>query len=120
MGKYPLTPAEKARFDRIWESMATSKKTVALIDFDHFCSWLRGEDSSFYYAIKGKLKDLWEEVKTAVGDFAEGFMKGTCAVVGTPIVGLVEGISEGLENGLEAGFKKGFESMGKFLDDLFD
>ena len=118
MGKYPLTPSERARFDRMWSGLAAGKKATAVLDFEHFCSWLRGEDTSFYYAIKNKLQDLWNEVKSTIGEIAEGVGKGAAAVVVTPIVGIIEGVAEGFENGLEAGVKKGFKAMGNFLDDL--
>lgn len=118
MGKHPLTPSERERFDRIWSELSGSRKATAVLDFEHFCSWLRGEDSSFYYAIKNKLQDLWEEVKSTIGEIAEGVGKGAAAVVVTPIVGIIEGVAEGFENGIEAGIKKGFKAMGNFLDDL--
>lgn len=120
MGKYPLTPSERERFDRIWRGLSGSRKATALLDFEHFCSWLRGEDSSFYYAIKNKLQDLWEEVKSTIGEIAEGVGKGAAVVVVTPIVGIIEGVAEGFENGIEAGIKKGFKAMGNFLDDLLN
>lgn len=119
MGKYPLTPSERARFDRMWNGMAAGKKATAVIDFDHFCSWLRGEDASFYYSIKNKLKELWDEIKSTIGDVAEGAFLGVVGVATAPIVGVYEGIKEGFDNGLEAGVKKGFKAMGDYLDDLF-
>ena len=98
--------------------MSDARKATLVIDFDHFCSWLRGEDSSFYYAIRGKLREVWNEIKSTIGEIAEGVGKGAAAVVFTPIVGVIEGVAEGFENGLEAGVKKGFKAMGNFLDDL--
>jgi len=120
MGKYPLSPSEKARFDRIWGEMAMAKKAEAVVDFDHFCQWLRGEDYSFYNAIKEKLYELWESVKETAGDIAEGFAKGFAAVAVTPIVGIAEGIEKTFEDGPIEGVKHGFKKMGEFLDDLFD
>lgn len=120
MGKYPLTPSERARFDRIWAGLSAGKKATAVLDFEHFCSWLRGEDSSFYYSVSNKLRELWEEVKSTAGDIAEGVILGVAGITTAPIVGLYEGIKEGLDNGFESGVKKGIKSMGKYLDDLFD
>ena len=113
MGKYPLSPSEKARFDRMWSGLSGGKKATAVLDFEHFCNWLRGEDSSFYDAIKNKLRDLWNEVKSTIGDIAEG-------AVLAPVVGVYAGVKEGLENGVEAGVKEGFKAVGKFFDELFD
>lgn len=120
MGKYPLTASERARFDRMWQGLSGGKKATAVLDFEHFCSWLRGEDASFYNSIKNKLRELWTEVKSTVGEIAEGAILGMGAVVATPIVGVVAGVKEGFENGLEAGVKKGVKAMGNFLDNLFD
>ncbi len=118
MGKYPLTPSEKARFDRMWMDLSAGRKATAIIDFEHFCSWLRGEDSSFYYAIKDKLRDLWDEIKSTAGDIAEGVATGVLGLAATPIVGLYEGVKEGLDNGLEAGIKKGFKAISDLWDDI--
>lgn len=101
MGKYPLTPSERARFDRMWNEMSASRKATAVLDFDHFCSWLRGEDSSFYYAIKNKLRELWDDVKSTIGEFAEGVAEGVAIVALAPVVGVVEGI----------------KAIGRWLDD---
>lgn len=101
MGKYPLTPSERARFDRMWKEMSASRKATAVLDFDHFCSWLRGEDSSFYYAIKNKLRELWDDVKSTIGEFAEGVAEGVTIVALAPVVGVVEGI----------------KAIGRWLDD---
>ena len=114
-----LTPSEQARFDRLWKSMSDSRKAMIVIDFDHFCSWLRGEDSSFYYSIKNKLSELWDEVKSTIGDFAEGAFKAYASVAVTPVVAVVEGVKEGFNNGLEAGIDKAFEEGKKFLKDLW-
>ena len=102
MGKYPLTASERARFDRMWNGMSASRKATAVLDFDHFCSWLRGEDSSFYYSIKDKLRELWDEIKSTVTDIAEGIAIGAAVVVAAPIVGVVEGV----------------KAIGRWLDDL--
>lgn len=118
MGKYPLSPSEQARFDRIWRGLTAGRKATVVLDFDHFCSWLKGEDSSFYYAVKNKLRDLWNEIQSTVEEIAEGALIGVGAVVATPIIGIVEGVKEGFENGLEAGVKKGWNAMKNFLDDL--
>lgn len=120
MGKYPLSPSEKVRFDRMWKEITIAKKTEALIDFDHFCQWLRGEDSSFYYAIKNKLYELWEDVKETASEIAEGVAKSVAAVAITPIVGIAETIDKTFEDGPIEGVKHGFRKMGEFLDDLFD
>ncbi|MBR7028450.1 MAG: hypothetical protein IKI05_03445 [Bacteroidaceae bacterium] len=120
MGKYPLTASERARFDRMWNGMSAGRKATAVLDFDHFCSWLRGEDSSFYYSIRDKLRDLWEEVKSTIGDIAEGAFKAYASVAVTPIVAVVEGVKEGFNNGFEAGIDKAFEEGKKFLKDLWD
>ena len=119
MGKYPLTPSERARFDRMWAGMSASKKATAVLDFDHFCSWLRGEDSSFYYSIKNKVKELWDEVKATIGNVAEGAVLGVLGATTAPIVGIYEGVKEGFDNGLEARVKKGLKAMGDYLDTLF-
>ena len=87
MGKYPLTQSEKARFDRMWNGLSGATKATAVLDFDHFCSWLRGEDLSFYNAIKNKLQDLWNEVKSIASDIAEGVAIGDAPVVAAPVVG---------------------------------
>lgn len=118
MGKYPLSPSEEKQFDKMWRELSSGKKATAVLDFDHFCSWLRGEDSSFYYSIQSKLRELWDEIKSTVSDIAEGTLIGVGAVVATPIVGVVEGLKEGFENGPIEGVKKGFKAMGSFLDDL--
>ena len=102
MGKYPLTPSERERFDRMWRGLSGSRKATAVLDFEHFCSWLRGEDTSFYYAIKNKLHDLWEEVKSTIGEIAEGLAIWAAAVVALPAIAAVEGI----------------KAIGKWLDDL--
>ena len=88
MGKYPLTQSEQVRFDKMWKGISTSQKATIVTDFEHFCSWLRGEDSSFYYAIKNKLHDLWEDIKSTIGDFVEGFAEGLLL----PVIGVVEGV----------------------------
>ena len=44
MGKYPLSPSEKARFDRMWSGLSGGKKATAVLDFEHFCNWLRGAE----------------------------------------------------------------------------
>lgn len=95
MGKYPLTPSERARFDRMWDELSAGKKATAVLDFDHFCSWLRGEDSSFYYSIKNKLRELWDEVKSTIGEIVEGVAEGAAIVVAVPILG-VAGIAKGI------------------------
>lgn len=87
MGKYPLTPSERARFDRMWGGLSSGKKATAVLDFDHFCSWLRGEDSSFYYSIKNKLNELWDEVKSTIGEIVEGVAEGAAIVVAAPVLG---------------------------------
>lgn len=120
MGKYPLTSSEKARFDRMWSGLSGGKKTTAVLDFEHFCNWLRGEDSSFYYAIKNKLHDLWNEVKSTIGDIAEGTVLGVGGAVLAPAVGIYAGVKEGLENGVEAGVKEGVKAVGRFLNHMFD
>ena len=119
MGKYPLTASERARFDRMWNGMSASRKATAVLDFDHFCSWLRGEDSSFYYSIKDKLRELWDEVKSTIGDFAEGAFKAYASVAVTPGVAIYEGVKEGLKNGFDAGVDKAIEESKKFLKDLW-
>ena len=88
MGKYPLSPSEKVRFDRMWSGLSGGKKATAVLDFEHFCNWLRGEDSSFYDAIKNKLRDLWNEVKSTIGDIAEGAVLGVGGAVLAPVVGV--------------------------------
>lgn len=95
MGKYPLTPSERARFDRMWNGLSAGKKATAVLDFDHFCSWLRGEDSSFYYSIKNKLRELWDEVKSTIGEIVEGVAEGAAIVVAAPILGAA-GIAKGI------------------------
>lgn len=87
MGKYKLTPSEQARFDRMWNGLSAGAKTTAVLDFDHFCSWLRGEDSSFYYSIKNKLRELWDEVKSVASDIAEGLIEGAAIAVAAPVIG---------------------------------
>lgn len=118
MGKYPLSPSEKARFDRMWSGLSGGKKATAVLDFEHFCNWLRGEDSSFYDAIKNKLRDLWNEVKSTIGDITEGAVLGVGGAVLAPVVGVYAGVKEGFENGVEAGVKEGFKAVGKFFDEL--
>ena len=97
-----MTASERARFDRMWNGMSASRKATALLDFDHFCSWLRGEDSSFYYAIKNKLRELWDEVKSTIGEIAEGVAEGVAIAALAPVVGVVEGV----------------KAIGRWLDDL--
>ena len=118
-----LTPSEQARFDRLWKSMSDSRKAMLVIDFDHFCSWLRGEDSSFYYAIRDKLREVWRELKANVGEaaeaFGEGVLKTYASVAVTPVVAVVEGVKEGFKNGLDAGIDKAISESKKFLKDLW-
>lgn len=92
MGKYPLSPSEKVRFDRMWSGLSGGKKATAVLDFEHFCSWLRGEDSTFFDEIKEKMKELWDEVRASIGEFAEGVAEGVAIVTLAPVVGVVEGI----------------------------
>lgn len=102
MGKYPLTASERARFDRMWNGMSAGRKATAVLDFDHFCSWLRGEAPSFYYAIKNKLGELWNEVKSTIGEISEGIAEGIAIITIAPVVGVVEGV----------------KAIGRWLDDL--
>lgn len=120
MGKYPLTASERARFDRMWSGLSAGKKATVVLDFDHFCSWLRGEDSSFYYSIKSKLRELWEEVYSTLGDIATGAAKAYVSVAATPVVAAYEGIKEGLNNGFEAGVNKAIEEGKRFWKEIWD
>lgn len=102
MGRYPLTPFERERLDGVLKKMSTATKTKAVLDYDSFCSWIRGEDPYFYNAIKAKLREVWEEFKTTVGEIAEGIAEGVIIAAATPVVIAVEGI----------------KALGRWLDDL--
>lgn len=115
-----LTKSEQERFDKLWNSLSSARKATIAMDFDHFCSWLRGEDSIFYNAIKYKLHKVWEEIKSMIGGIADAGGRLCAAVTFTPIIGVYEGVKEGIENGFEAGVKKSLKSMGRFLDNIFD
>lgn len=114
-----MTEAQRQKFHRLCDELNAVDAASNLSSYDNMCSWLRSDHYGFYLEVKDYLYELWQEIKSALSSIAEGALKTTAAVVGAPIVGLVEGVKEGLNNGVEAGVKKGVKAIGSFLDDLF-
>lgn len=114
-----MTEAQKQKFHRMCDEMDKQTTQANLSSYENMCSWLRRDHYSFYLQVKDDLYELWNEVKTIVGNIAEGVVLGVGGAVLAPVVGVYAGVKEGMENGLEAGVKKGFKEMGKFLNDIF-
>jgi hypothetical protein len=93
MGKYPLSASEQAQFNRMWNGMTTSRKATALIDFDHFCSWIREADNGLYYKILGYLRQIYEDLKKQVEDV----LNEVGEAIGDTIEGCIDLADEGIK-----------------------
>ena len=115
-----MTEAQRIKFHRMCDEMDKQSVGTNLGSYDNMCNWLKRDHYSFYLQVKDDLMELWNEVKTIVGNIAEGVVLGVGGAVLAPVVGVYAGVKEGLENGVEAGVKEGFKAVGKFFDELFD
>ena len=113
-----MTEAQRKRFHLMCDEMDKQETQANLGSYDNMCSWLRRDHYSFYLQVKDELRELWNEVKTIVGNIAGGVVLGMGGAVLAPVVGVYAGVKEGLENGVEAGVKEGFKTVGRFFNEL--
>lgn len=113
-----MTEAQRIKFHRMCDEMDKQDTQANLGSYGNMCSWLQRDHYSFYLQVKDELHELWNEVKTIVGNIAGGVVLGMGGAVLAPVVGVYAGVKEGLENGVEAGVKEGFKAVGKFFNEL--
>lgn len=115
-----MTDEQRKRFHKFIGELDEVDKVNKLSSFDNMVQWLLDDHYYFYLQVKDYLRELWEEVKSTIGDVAEGAVKGIAAVTLTPLVGVIKGVEEGFKKGsIAEGIEGGLKAMGTFIDDLF-
>lgn len=115
-----MTEEQRIRFHKFIGELDEVEKVNKLSSFDNMVQWLLADHYYFYLQVKDYLRELWEEVKSTIGDVAEGALKGIAAVTMTPLVGVIKGVEEGIKKGsIEEGLSGGIKAMKTFIGDLF-
>ena len=80
-----MTEAQRIKFHRMCDEMDKQSVGTNLGSYDNMCNWLKRDHYSFYLQVKDDLMELWNEVKTIVGNIAEGVLDSIINITASSI-----------------------------------